>query len=360
MEITFKKSQINSFADKITGYKNLNYKYKQTEQEIKFIYLDPKVESYMRMRLMHGEGVISNGYTVFIKLTYAAYTTNHVPLTVTGSGLYSDDVYVRQKLWSEWQPISMQSNDDSEVILNTTVHSKAATLNDLNILEDNLDVLELMGQGGYVDAYKNNVDWLKDENGDPVTESPIDKTALYYTNNWESESFDFIHAQRIVDAWFSTLPGASYTAKFNAANDYDKREIIRWGILPRTAECNSIIEDNSLNNNYSASLRLWNTRRAYAARNERFETAFSYLVDNVNETAIWKLDSMLTYEMKQFYIHYGSSTQANRLIINNQLSQTFRDTFVESDLSYSNMTIEAVMDTVETILIADRFVSQFV
>jgi len=363
MNIKFPSSQIQSFQTKIAEYDSQNFNKSFIGADIIYRYVETGYEPYEVVRFMQNEGVEFIGFPAYILMTKTDYDTNDVPVGVSHSEILDEngDPTGIQKKWFEWQssPI-MIKNDNLEVIIPTTYANKASTVDDLEIFDNAIDVVKIFGTQELKSDYLNNPLWLKDENNNPITKPPIDKTASYYTLNWEKEAFDFIHAQRLVKTWFQGLPGTTTVDKFNSLAEIEKKEVIRWGILDDTAIDKSLIEATLPNPKSRTSYRGWHIRRAINARTKRFNIAWNYLIDNLTNNAITtKLDAMLTFEMREFYILRGRSNQSRHLIVNGKINPIFWAAFNSSDVAYSDNNINHIKTKIEQILDGDKFVETF-
>jgi hypothetical protein len=363
MNILIHSSQIKSFQAVIAEYDSKNFRKNFIGTSIQYKYLNADLEAYVSVRAMQQEGVIFEGFPAYLRMTKLDYDTNEVPVGVTFSEILDENGIGTgvQKKWFEWQPSpTMNRNDNIEVIIPTTYQNQAATTEDFDIFDASSDVAEVMGLQTLTGAYQNDILWILDENDDPFPEPPIDKTAKYFTMNWETEAFDFLHAQRLVNQWFNGLVGASVTDKFNSQTGEEKREIIRWGILSDNSEGKGLIEGTVTNPNKRTSYRAWHVRRLEKARAIRFNAAWSYLFDNFTSNAInTRLGEMLAYELKDYYIFKGASNQSNHLIVNGEINPTFWALFSGADVGYGDNDIASMKTRVEKILDGNQYITPF-
>lgn len=352
MDITFYKSQLKSFQNILTKYNTAGYSKIDEGNKITYKYLSPATEEYGSIRTLQAEGVEVEGFPAYILLSAADYTANDVPVGVSHSEILDVDGIGTgvQKKWNEWNSPVMERNDNTQVIIPTTYQSQAATPQDFLLFELDADPIEIFGLVILQGTYQNDPLWLVDEFNVQLVEAPIEKTAGYYTVNWEAETFDFLHATKLVANWFNGLVGASITDKFNSQSIEEQVEIIRWGVLPHTAEGSGLIEA-TIPSNKRLNLRLWNSRRGYNARQIRFEAAWIYLIDNFKVGAIEaKMDVMLSSGMRDYYLHEGQSASTQHLMVNSQINVAFWAQFIPSDLVYSDRTLGELKSNLELIL----------
>ena len=359
MDILFPQSQLKSYQDKINQYINAGFTFQYEGGDLLFRYVQPNIELYDEVRSLQAEGIVFTGFPAYMRMSKTDYENNDVPVGVSYSQELdaNGDPTGNQLKWNEWQPNpSLVKNDDLEVIIPTTYQSQPATEEDLEILETAADVNEIMSLLEFQTDYLNNIDWITDELGDPLPEPPIEKTALYYTMNWEAEAFDFLHAQRLVNQWFQGLTGATITDKFNTLTGTEKKEVIRWGVLGDASEGKGLIEATILNPFNRNGYRNWHVRRLAQARQRRFDIFISYMTDNLKNNAIvTRLQEALTYELKEFYIYRGASNQSNHLIVNGEINPTFWALFGPSDFAYSDVLQADAKIQVEKILDGNKF-----
>jgi hypothetical protein len=351
MNILFKSTQLLSFHDTITKYNNASYQQEKIGNDIKFKFLPVTTETYEAIRGMQNDNIEIEGFPAYLLMTKAAYETLDVPVGVSFSEeLDNEGVPTgNQKKWFEWQPqVTLERNDEIEVIIPTTYQSVSATRTDFILFEVSAVVVDVFGADELGYKWSNDGAWIQ--------ETPIDKTASYYTEFWESEAFDFLHAQRLVRQWFDGLVGITDTDKFISLDYLEQIETVRWGVLADDAEGKGLVESVLPDPRYRASFNMWNKRRLITSHTIRFESAFTFLLDNFKIAAIEnKMDAMLTAPMKEYYIRYGASTNATHLIVNNEINTAFWATFVAGDVGYSDQSLNTIKFEVEKILDGDKY-----
>lgn len=329
-----------------------------------FQYVQPSAISIEQVLDLSALGVQFIGFSVYLRMTTTTYNTDIVPPGVRGDTREVEnptpppDTITVNQLFVEWQPnVARNKNDASEVIIAVPY---APTIEEIEIFVNDASILEVMGTDIVLNVYDNDVDWVLDELGFPVTEPPIEKDSVYWTSSWsnDGEAFDFLHAQRLVNQWFQAQTGATITDKFNTLTGDQKDEVIRWGILGDTAEGKALVEGRILNPANREFLRRWHVEKLIFARAKRFNDAWAYLVDNFKNNAIVALDrleSMLTYQLREYYIYRGGSNQSQHLIVNGSINPEFWSTFGDGDVAYSDRTLDDIKARVERILDGNRY-----
>jgi hypothetical protein len=350
MNILFKSTQLLSFHETITKYNNAKFQQEKIGNDIKFKYLPVTTETYEAIRGMQNDSIEIEGFPAYLIMTKAAYENLEVPVGVTGSEILDEGTPTGiQKKWNVWQPqVTMERNDNIEVIIPTTYQSVSATRSDFILFETSTIVQDVFGADELGYKWQNDGAWIQ--------ETPIVKTAAFYTEYWETEAFDFLHAQRLVRQWFDGLVGITDTDKFVSLSLLEQLETVRWGVLADDAEGKGLVESVLPDPKYRASFNMWNKRRLITSHTIRFESAFTYLLDNFKISAIEnKMSAMLTAPMKEYYVRYGASAVATHLIVNNEINPAFWATFVPSDVGYADQTLTTIKLEVEKILDGDKY-----
>lgn len=327
-----------------------------------FRYVQPSEYSLETVNDLEEQGVQFVGYNAFLRMTFTEYDTGTVTPGVRGATREEEnptpppDTITVAQFWKLWQTgVARIKNDNSEVIITIPY---APTNEELVLFDSDSNVLEVMGTDIVLGVYDNDVDWVLDELGFPVVDPPVEKNASYWTENWETDgsAFDFLHAQRLVNTWFQALPGANITDKFNTQSGAEKQEIIRWGVLGDTTEAKDLVEARIVNKSKREFLRRWHIDRLVQAREKRFRDTWSFLVDNFKNNAIvTRLETMLDPVLKDFYILQGESNQAQHLIVNGEINDTFWIQFAASDVAYTDRDLDELKARSERILNGNRY-----
>lgn len=361
MDISFPLSQIKVFEAEISALRNSGEFEEQIGNQLRFRFVQPSRYSVERVIDRSAEGMIFEGYPVYLRMSANNYNTADVTAGVREATREEEnptpppDTITVNQLFAEWQPlISREKNDNLQVIIGVPY---VPTIEEIELFDEDPNVSEVMGIDVILGQYDNDIDWVLDENGLPVVEPPVEKTAEYWIENWDTdgEAFDFLHAQRITRQWFNTL-GANDTDRFNTLDGPGKRAVIQMGILFDNTEGKGLIEATITNPRNREFYKRWHTTRLIAAREKRFNDAWAYLIDSFkNNAVITRMEVMLETQLRQFYIYRGSSNQPQHLIVSGTINSDFWIQFAESDVAYTDLTLADLQFRVEKILDANRY-----